>query len=210
LYPYVKFLKGGAPNKVMNLKAVAPKVRKAFESAGKPIPRVTLQVFRNAGHPLNAPANNKKYVKKNIANRRAAWNAVKQGHYVLPGPGKQPVFKEIPKMLNKAKNMVIRKYKDAGINIPKSVRNLFSIPANVVTAGTRIHVLTRANGELKINGKQAKRFKEAELLAIARNLKVTGATNKSSKKVLLELLNKHHRTSPARQASPNNEWENVP
>jgi hypothetical protein len=214
LYPYVKYLKGGALNKMMNLKAVAPKVRKAFENAKKPIPRVTLNVFRGAGYPLNAPApttNNKKvYVKKNISNRRASnWSATKPGHYVLPGPGKQPVFKEIPKILNKAKNMVVEKYKKAGVNIPKSVRNLFKIPANVVTAGNRTHVLTRENKELKINGKQAKRFKEPELRAIARNLKIAGATNTTSKKVLLELLNKHQarKPSPARQA--NIEWENV-
>ena len=210
LYPYVKFLEGGAMNKVMNLRAVAPKVRKAFNNAGKPIPRVTLNAFRRAGHPLNAPAPNKKvYVKKNISNRRASWNAVKQGHYVLPGPGKQPVFKAIPKVIGKAKNTVIKKYKEAGINIPKSVRNLFGIPANVVTAGNKTHVLTRSNGELKINGKQAKRFKEAELLAIARKLKITGATNKTSKKNLLDLLNKHNKKPAARQASPNEEWVNV-
>lgn len=209
LYPYMKFLEGGGgPNKMMNLKAVAPKVRKAFENVGKPIPRVTLNVFRKAGYPLNAPANNKKvYIKKNISNRRAPnWSATKAGHYVLPGPGKQPVFKEIPKILNKAKNMVVKRYKEAGVNIPKSVRNLFSIPANVVTAGNRTHVLTRANGELKINGKQAKRFKEAELRIIARNLKMAGATNTASKKTLLELLNKYNKKKPA---SPNIEWENV-
>lgn len=214
LYAYMKFLEGGVPNKMMNLKAVAPKVRKAFENAGKPIPRVTLNVFRKAGYPLNAPAptNNKKvYVKKNISNRRATnWSATKAGHYVLPGPGKQPVFKEIPKILNKAKNMVVKKYKEAGVNIPKSVRDLFKIPANVVTAGNKTHVLTRANGELKINGKQAKRFKEAELRIIARNLKMAGATNTASKKTLLELLNKYNKKKPAaRQASPNIEWENV-
>ena len=213
LYPYMKFLEGGGgPNKMMNLKAVAPKVRKAFENVGKPIPRVTLNVFRKAGYPLNAPANNKKvYIKKNISNRRAPnWSATKAGHYVLPGPGKQPVFKEIPKILNKAKNMVVKRYKEAGVNIPKSVRNLFSIPANIVTAGNRTHVLTRANGELKINGKQAKRFKEAELRIIARNLKMAGATNTASKKTLLELLNKYNKKKPAaRQASPNIEWENV-
>jgi hypothetical protein len=215
LYPYIKFLEGGVPNKMMDLKAVAPKVRKAFENAKKPIPRVTLNVFRNAGYPLNAPANNNKkvYVKKNISNRRASnWSATKPGHYILPGPGKQPVFKEIPKILNKAKGTVIEKYKKAGVNIPKSVRNLFRIPANVVTAGNKTHVLTRENKELKINGKQAKRFKEAELLAIARNLKIAGATNTTSKKVLLELLNKHQarKPSPARQANINNiEWENV-
>jgi hypothetical protein len=211
LYPYVKFLEGGVMNKFMNLKAVAPKVRKAFNNAGKPIPRVTLNAFRRAGHPLNAaPAPNKKvYAKKNISERRANWNAVKQGHYVLPGPGKQPVFKAIPKVIGKAKNTVVKKYKEAGINIPKSVRNLFGIPANVVTAGNKTHVFSRANGELKINGKQAKRFKEAELLAIARNLKITGATNKTSKKNLLDLLNKHNKKPASRQASPNEEWENV-
>ena len=120
------------------------------------------------------------------------------------------LFKEIPKILNKAKNMVVKRYKEAGVNIPKSVRNLFSIPANIVTAGNRTHVLTRANGELKINGKQAKRFKEAELRIIARNLKMAGATNTASKKTLLELLNKYNKKKPAaRQASPNIEWENV-
>ena len=213
LYPYVKFLQGGALNKMMNLKAVAPKVRNAFQKVGKPIPRATLKVFSNAGHPLNAPVANKKAY-KNIAVRRAInWSATKAGHYVLPGPGKQPVFKEIPKILNKAKSTVIKKYKEAGVNIPKSVRNLFSIPANVATAGNRAHVLTRANGDLKINGKQAKRFKEDELRAVARNLKIAGATNTTSKKVLLELLNKHQSRKPspaARQVNLNNiEWENV-
>lgn len=188
LYKYVKFLEGGALNKTLNLKAVAPKVKKAFENIGRKIPEHTLKVFRNAGAPI--PVENKKVVYKNLSNRRASnWNAFKAGHYVVPGPGKQPIFKEIPKILGAAAKTVVKKYTEAGVNIPKRVRNTFSIPANVVTVGKKTHKLTVSNGELKINGKQAKRFTQSELLSIARNLKIAGATNSTNKKGLLKLLN---------------------
>ena len=187
LYPYEYYtqLEQGPAvlNSRANLKSVYTKVKKAFEKVGKPIPTHTLKVFRNAGYPLNnAPAENKKKY-ANTANRRApSWNAEKPGFYVRPGPGKQPYWAAVPAGLAAGRKTVIKKYADAGKNIPAAVRKIFSIGSNVVTAtnGPK-HKLNVNAGVLKINGREWTRLTQPELLAIARNLGIAGASNKSGK-----------------------------
>ena len=196
LYPYAYYthLEQGPPvlNSKANLKSVYTKVKKAFEKVGKPIPAHTLKVFRNAGYPLNnaaAPAENKKKY-ANTANRRApSWNAEKPGFYVRPGPGKQPYWAAVPAGLAAGRKTVIKKYTEAGKNIPAAVRKIFSIGSNVVTAtnGPK-HKLTVNAGVLKINGREWTRLTQPELLAIARNLGIAGASNMSGKRNIAAMI----------------------
>jgi TATA-box binding protein (TBP) (component of TFIID and TFIIIB) len=187
LYPYAFFtqLEQGPMilNSKANLKSVYTKVKKAFDKVGKPIPAHTLKVFRNAGYPLNnaSAENKKKYA--NTANRRApSWNAEKPGFYVRPGPGKQPYWAAVPAGLAAGRKTVIKKYAEAGKNIPAAVRKIFSIGSNVVTAtnGPK-HNLSVNAGVLKINGREWTRLTQPELLAIARNLGIAGASNTTGK-----------------------------
>jgi TATA-box binding protein (TBP) (component of TFIID and TFIIIB) len=195
LYPHAYFrkLEHGPTVKVgnANLKSVYTKVKKAFEKIGKPIPAHTLKIFRNAGYPLNnaAPAENKKKY-ANTANRRApSWNAEKPGFYVRPGPGKQPYWAAVPAGLAAGRKTVIKKYTEAGKNIPASVRKIFSIGSNVVTAtnGPK-HNLSVNAGVLKINGREWTRLTQPELLAIARNLGIAGASNASGKRNIAAMI----------------------
>lgn len=195
LYPHAYFrkLEHGPTVKVgnANLKSVYTKVKKAFEKIGKPIPAHTLKIFRNAGYPLNnaAPAENKKKY-ANTANRRApSWNAEKPGFYVRPGPGKQPYWAAVPAGLAAGRKTVIKKYTEAGKNIPAAVRNIFSIGSNVVTAtnGPK-HNLSVNAGVLKINGREWTRLTQPELLAIARNLGIAGASNASGKRNIAAMI----------------------
>ena len=177
-------------NSKANLKSVYTKVKKAFEKVGQPIPAHTLKVFRNAGYPLNnAPAENKKKY-ANTANRRApSWNAEKPGFYVRPGPGKQPYWAAVPAGLAAGRKTVIKKYADAGKNIPAAVRKIFSIGSNVVTVtnGPK-HKLNVNAGVLKINGREWTRLTQPELLAIARNLGIAGASNTTGKRNIAGMI----------------------
>jgi TATA-box binding protein (TBP) (component of TFIID and TFIIIB) len=194
LYPYAYYtqLEQGPAvlNSKANLKSVYTKVKKAFEKVGQPIPAHTLKVFRNAGYPLNnAQAENKKKY-ANTANRRApSWNAEKPGFYVRPGPGKQPYWAAVPAGLAAGRKTVIKKYADAGKNIPAAVRKIFSIGSNVVTAtnGPK-HKLNVNAGVLKINGSEWTRLTQPELLAIARNLGIAGASNTTGKRNIAAMI----------------------
>jgi TATA-box binding protein (TBP) (component of TFIID and TFIIIB) len=184
LYPYEFYRKlqegPNILNGTVNLGPLAPKVRKAFENAGKPIPASTLKVFRNAGHPLNAVTNKKTYA--GVSNRRAnSWNATKEGYYVRPGPGQQPYWFAVPKGKAAGRKTVISTYTAAGRNIPAAVRALFNIPANVKTAGVKPEhkFEVGANGILRINGRQATRLTKPELLAVARNAGIAEVSNKT-------------------------------
>lgn len=157
-----------------NLSGVAPKVKKAFKNIGQPIPQSTLNAFRQAGYPLNVPSpETKKTVAKHSERRAPSWNAVKPGFYVRPGPGQQPYWFAIPKGIESGRKTVIASYTKAGINIPKSVRNIFKIGNKVTTAGLKEHVVKMGlNKVLRINNRQATRFTKAELLQIARNMNI--------------------------------------
>ena len=185
LYPYQYLRKltngpvveNGPP---VNLGPRALIVKKAFEKVGKPIPAFTLQLFRNAGHPLNTPVNENKVKYANTADRRApGWDATKAGHYVRPGPGKQPYWAKIPAGLGAGRATVIKKYTEAGRNIPSAVRKIFSIGANIKTARNNgpIHTIGM-NGS--INGRQWRRLTKPELLAVARNMGIAQVSNKTA------------------------------
>jgi hypothetical protein len=145
-------------------------VAKAFANAGHPIPPRTRQIFANLGLPLAttppAPA------KAALKNRRApSWDAVKNGFYVRPGPGKQPYWYAVPTGIAAGRKTVIKTYADAGRNIPAEVRKIFKIAENVGRNTVRKHVVKMGlNRILRIDNRQATRLTKAELLAIARNM----------------------------------------
>ena len=183
LYPYEyyrKLVEGPTIlNSTINLGPIAPKVRKAFENAQKPIPESTLRIFRNAGHPLNQVSSKVEY--SGPAGRRASnWNAVRNGYYIKPGPGQQPYWYAIPKGIAAGRKTVIAAYTKAGRNIPKTVREIFKISNNVKVNTTRkAHEFIRgANGILRINGKQATRLTKKELVSVARNVNIAQVNNK--------------------------------
>jgi len=184
LYPYQYYRKlHGGPNilnSAVNLGPIAPKVRKAFKEAGKPIPQSTLNVFRNAGYPLNTPSVNTTTY-SGPANRRApSWNATHAGFYVRPGAGGQPYWYSIPKGKAAGRKTVIAAYTKAGRNIPSAVREIFKIPSNfkINNSKKKHEFMQGVNGILRINGKQATRLTKTELLAIARNEKIAEVNNK--------------------------------
>ena len=155
----------------MNLRAVAPKVVKAFRNIGRPIPKVTLDAFASAGVSLESPK--KKTVAAHSNRRAPSWNATKNGFYVRPGAGQQPYWFAIPKGVDSGRKTVIAAYSKAGRNIPAAVRAIFKIPANVTVNVKPKHVVTMGlNGVLRINGRQAGRLTVAELVAVARNMNI--------------------------------------
>ena len=161
------------------LAPIAPKVVKAFAKVGKPIPASTLKIFRNAGAPLETTE--PKAAGGAHANRRApSWNATKNGFYVRPGAGQQPYWFKIPAGIASGRKTVIAAYAKAGRNIPKAVREIFKIGANVQTekaiAEHRFNI--GLNNILRINNRQATRLTKAELLAVARNLQIAQVSEK--------------------------------
>jgi hypothetical protein len=175
LYPYQFYrqLQSGPAilESEVDLKPLAPKVLKAFKNAGKNIPESTKKIFRNAGASLNEPAENKKTY-SGVANRRApSWNSTKPGFYVRPGPGQQPYWYKVPAGVTSGRKTVVAAYQKAGRNIPAAVREIFKIGNNVtVNAMPNHNVKMGLNGILRVNGRQATRLTQAELLSIARNL----------------------------------------
>lgn len=172
----------------MNLKAVAPKVVKAYKNAGHNIPQSTINAFREGGAPLvvNGNAGGAK-----LGERRAsAWNATRAGFYVRPGPGQQPYWFKVPKGLASGRKTVIDTYTKAGRNIPRTVRNIFKIGNNVSTAGNvREHrVAMGLNGILRINNRQATRLTKKELLAIGRNMNIPEVNAKMNPLTLIQWI----------------------
>ena len=175
MYPY-RFMRRNANAGVvnlgpMNLRAVAPKVVKAFRNVGQPIPKVTLDAFASVGVPLGSP---KKKAVAAHANRRApSWSATKNGFYVRPGAGQQPYWFRIPAGIASGRKTVIDAYTKAGRNIPAAVRAIFKIPANVtINVKPKHNVTMGLNGILRINGRQAIRLTVPELVAVARNMNI--------------------------------------
>ena len=174
----------------MNLKAVAPKVVKAYRNAGRPIPQSTINAFKEGGAPLNVNGNARQGGAKLGERRAPSWNATKPGFYVRPGPGQQPYWFKIPKGLASGRKTVIDTYTKAGRNIPRAVRNIFKIGNNVVTAGeAREHrVIMGLNGILRINDRQATRLTKKELLAIARNMGVAEVNAKMAPSTIIRWI----------------------
>jgi hypothetical protein len=179
-------------------------VAKAFARVKQPIPAHTREVFANLGFPLEnkrrqSPTASAS-VKAGPKNRRApSWNAVKNGFYVRPGPGKQPYWYAIPAGIAAGRKTVIKTYTDAGRNIPAEVRKIFKIPANVKTnvlshgnisykPGLQHVVKLGLNRVLRINNRQATRLTKAELLGIARNMGIPEANDKTVPARLIALI----------------------
>lgn len=163
----------------MNLKAVAPKVVKAFKNVNKPVPKSTINAFVEGGAPLPMNMNVKSVTK--LGERRApSWNATRPGFYVRPGPGQQPYWFKVPAGLASGRKTVIDTYTKAGRNIPQAVRNIFKIGNNVQTESeVREHKVTMGlNQILRINNRQATRLTKKELLAIARNMNIPQVSEK--------------------------------
>ena len=155
----------------MNLRAVAPKVVKAFKNINRPIPKSTLDAFASAGVALGSPK--KKAVAAHSNRRAPSWNATKNGFYVRPGAGQQPYWFAIPKGIESGRKTVIAAYTKAGRNIPVAVRTIFKIPASVtVNVKPKHNLAVGINGVLRINGRQAIRLTVPELVAIARNMNI--------------------------------------
>jgi hypothetical protein len=172
----------------LNMAGVGPKVVKAYANAGVPIPRATLNAFIRAGHPL---ANGAKKAVAGPKNRRApSWNAMKEGFYVRPGPGKQPYWFAVPAGIAAGRKTVIKAYTDAGRNIPASVRAIFKIGNNVnaFKPGLQHVIKMGLNSVLRINNRQATRLTKAELLAIARNMNIPEANAKMAPARLIGLI----------------------
>ena len=176
MYPY-RFMRRDPETKLvvnegpMNLRAVAPKVVKAFKNINRPIPKETLNAFASAGIALESPK--KKAVAAHSNRRAPSWNATKNGFYVRPGAGQQPYWFAIPKGIESGRKTVIAAYTKAGRNIPVAVRTIFKIPASVTVNVKPKHNLTVGiNGVLRINGRQAVRLTVPELVSIARNMNI--------------------------------------
>jgi hypothetical protein len=160
----------------------ATKIAKAYEKAGINMPQYVKNMLGGAFVFYGASKG---------ANRAANWNAKKNGHYVAPGPGKQPHFYKVPKDL-KAGYMTARKrYNEAGVNMPLHVRrNIFgrnnngSPNAGGAAGGSNNHTVQNN----KVNGKSYKKLTAAQLVAVARNLGNAGASNSMTKAVLFERI----------------------
>jgi uncharacterized protein YcgL (UPF0745 family) len=170
---------------MINLRGVAPKVVRAYKNVGVPIPKGTLNAFRSQGINLSKL----KIADKKENKRAPSWNSKKNGYYVRPGPGKLPVWAKIPSSLASGRKTVIKKYVDAGRNIPKTVREIFKI-TNVTAHpnGPHHNVQMGVNGYLHINGQQAKRFKIKNLISIARNLNIPEVNEKTKRENIINFI----------------------
>ena len=179
VYQYYRKLVEGpyVIDKTVDLAGVAPKVVKAFEKVGKPIPESTREIFRKAGHPLEKYETAEPKKRAAPKNRRApSWNAVDPSGktYVRPGTGQQPYWFAVPKDIKAGRKTVVTSYTKAGRNIPAKVREIFQIPANVKTnTGPTSHVVTMGLDRiLRIDNRQATRLTKKELIEIARNMNI--------------------------------------
>jgi hypothetical protein len=207
LYPYVKFEKRTSrdnqnnlhvemvPVARVNLTGVRTKVIKAYEKIGRPIPAYTKRVLNIS----NTPAETKKKYEGEASRRASSWNAVKEGFYVKPGPGKQPYFYAIPKGKAGARKTVVMAYAKAGRPIPATVRNIFKIPANINTGNIakNHNVKMGLNGILRINNKQATRMTKKELLDIARTLNIAQVNAKTKPENLIAAIQAKKGVGPA-------------
>jgi TATA-box binding protein (TBP) (component of TFIID and TFIIIB) len=165
-----------------NMSLSATKIAKAYEKAGVNMPQYLKNMLGGAFVFYGASKG---------ANRAANWNAKKNGHYVAPGPGKQPYFYKLPKDLKAGYVTARKRYNEAGVTMPAHVRqNIFGrntngSPASGGAAGGSNNHTVQNN---KVNGKSYKKLTAAQLVAVARNLGNAGATNKMTKAVLFERI----------------------
>jgi hypothetical protein len=81
---------------------------------------------------------------------------------------------------------VIKRYTEAGLKIPKAVREILKINnKNSHVNGHQHSVEMGLNGHLRINGQQAKRFRIKNLVTLARNLKIPQVNSKTPRNDIL-------------------------
>jgi hypothetical protein len=170
---------------------VRQKALRAYETAGVEIPQ---NVVRLLGANASAPKI------KSPPRRASNWNANRPGYYVRPGPGKQPYFYKVPVGKAAGKKTVIKAYADAGVAVPQRVRNIFGITGN---AGPVARVSVKVSGN-RINGKQYSRYTIAQLVQMARNMNIAGASeNKTAAQIFAMIKKKVGSSSPNSVESPN-------
>ena len=155
------------------------KVLRAYTNAGVNIPKNVKNLFNLEGLELK-----EKVEKKEVA---PSFNAVKNGFYVKPGKGGLPQYYRMPEHINKARPGVIEAYRRAGKNIPQTVKNQFKI-GNVGMQLPAGHYINKVNGRYRINGAFADEYTDAQLLAIARNLKIAQASSALKKGSVVRLI----------------------
>ena len=195
---------------VANLKLVKPKMIRAYAEAGVPIPQTVRNLFAITGNEAPPP--------KAEGRRAPNWTATKAGYYVKPGPGGRPYFYQIPKGVAASRKTVVAAYKKAGVAIPNSVRNLFSIPKTPNGAAASMnetgnwtkptHWMNYDNkGVMRINGRQYDRYTRPELVQIARNIGIAEVSERQSLTKIAEIISKF--LKPYTNA-PNTEINGVP
>ena len=176
-----------------NMGLVTAKIIKAYANAGVNMPQyVANMVLANPPFMTGAPG----------AKRAKNWNATLNGHYIRPGPGKQPHFYKIPKDLKAGFKTAKKAYNEAGMNVPQRVKNIFGVTGSPASGspGRANHVV---NGN-KVNGRQYSRLTTAQLVAIARNLGNAAASNSMSKaNIFGRIKSKARVKTPSPNRSPN-------
>jgi len=160
-----------------NMGLVTAKINKAYRNAGVSMPQyVANMVLANPPFMMGAPG----------AKRAKNWNNTLNGHYIRPGPGKQPHFYKIPKDLKAGFQTAKKAYNDAGMNVPQRVKNIFGVTGGQASGspGRANHVVSGN----KVNGRQYSRLTVDQLVAIARNLGNAGASNRMSKASIFERI----------------------
>jgi TATA-box binding protein (TBP) (component of TFIID and TFIIIB) len=155
------------------------KVLRAYTNAGVNIPQSVKNLFNLEGIELK-----EKVEKKELA---PSFNAVKNGFYVKPGKGGLPQFYKMPEHVNKARPGVIEAYRRAGKNIPQTVKNQFKI-GNVGMQLPAGHYINKVGNRYRINGAFADEYTDAQLMAIARNLKIPQASSALKKGSVIRLI----------------------
>lgn len=176
-----------------NMSLVTAKITKAYANAGVNMPQyVANMVLANPPFMMGAPG----------AKRAKNWNATLNGHYIRPGPGKQPHFYKIPKDLKAGFKTAKKAYNDAGMNVPQRVKNIFGVTGSPASRSpVRANHVVNGN---KVNGRQYSRLTTAQLVAIARNLGNAGASNSMSKANIFERIKSKARVkTPSPNRSPN-------
>ena len=155
------------------------KVLRAYTNASVNIPKSVKNLFDLEGVEL----------KEKVAPKNAptSFNAVKPGFYVKPGKGGLPQYYKMPEYINKSRPGIIEAYRRAGKNIPQTVKNQFKI-GNVGMQLPAGHYINKVNGRYRINGAFADEYTDAQLLAIARNLKIAQASSALKKGNVVRLI----------------------
>lgn len=176
-----------------NMGLVTAKITKAYANAGVNMPEYVAQlVLANPPFMMGAPG----------AKRAKNWNDTLNGHYIRPGPGKQPHFYKIPKDLKAGFKTAKKAYNDAGMNVPQRVKNIFGVTGSP-KSGSPVRANHVVNGN-KVNGRQYSRLTTAQLVAIARNLGNAGASNSMTKAAIFERIKSRARVkTPSPTRSPN-------